>query len=141
MVSAMALWRRDERFEEVPEWLRELLEVVLADFQKPTMIDLLVGRDERGVVWFSEPGESGRAGFGAAGDGPGSASIEWLVDVAYWLQDQVFPETKGAWGEPRPRCPGHSHPMVPEVRDGEAWWACPRDGRAVFRVGQFEGCN
>ena len=135
----MALWRTDERFEEVPGWLAEPLEIVIADFQKPTAIDLLVGRDDSGVLWFSEAGDSGRAGFGTADDGAGSTTPASLVDLAYWLQDQFFTETRGAWGEPRPRCPGHPHPMVPVVRDNEAWWACPQHNRAVVRVGDFEG--
>jgi hypothetical protein len=96
------------------------LEVVLSDFQQPVAMDLLVGYDAAGqAVWFSEPGETSRAGFGASETHTQPPYAEEIIEVAYWLQDQFFPETRGAWGEPRPRCPGHAHPMAPVEIDGE----------------------
>jgi hypothetical protein len=136
----MPLWRSDERFGPLPGWLSDILEVVLSDFQQPAVIDLLVGYDAAGqTVWFSEPGETSRAGFGASVTHTQPPDAEDIVEVAYWLQDQFFPETRGAWGEPRPQCPGHSHPMAPAKIDGEAWWSCPFDDRAVARIGAFRG--
>jgi hypothetical protein len=118
----MPLWRSDERLGPLPDWLNDILGVVLSDFQRPAVIDLRVGYDAaRQMVVFSEPGETSSAGFGASAAHARPPSAEGIVEVAYWLQDQFFPETGGAWGEPRPRCPGHAHPMAPVEIDGAAW--------------------
>ena len=136
----MPLWKSDERFGPLPGRLSDVLEVVLSDFQQPAAIDLLVGYEaDCGIVWFSEPGEPSRAGFGASRPHPQPPTPAEVVEVAYWLQHQFFHETRGAWGEPRPRCPGHAHPMAPMEIDGEAWWTCPLDDRAVVRIGAFRG--
>lgn len=136
----MALWRTDERFGGVPVWLDARLARVLADFQQPTAIDLHIGYDvARRVVWFSEQGETGRAGFGTFPSGTGPPSAEEIVEPAYWLQDQFFHETRGAWGEPRPRCRAHRHPMAPVVIGGQAWWTYPLDDRGIVRIGEFHG--
>src|SRR6202012_1639225 len=103
----MPLWASDERFGPPPDWLRDVLKVVLPDFQQPTGIDLLVGYDtDCGGVWFSEAGEADR-GFGASDTHTPPPDAAEIVELADWLQDQFFHETRGAWGEPRPRCPGH----------------------------------
>jgi hypothetical protein len=134
----MPLWRLDERLVPLPDWLSEILEVVLSDFQQPAAIELRVGYDAaRQMVVFSEHGETGGAGFGESATQTRPPNAQDIVEVAYWLQDQFFPETRGAWGEPRPRCPGHAHPMAPVEIDGEAWWTCPLDDRAVVRIGAF----
>jgi hypothetical protein len=136
----MPLWRSDERLGPLPDWFSDILDVVLSDFQQPAVIDLGVGYDAaRQMVVFSEPGETSSAGFGAPATHTRSPDAEEIVEVAFWLQDQFFPETRGAWGEPRPRCPGHAHPMAPVEIDGEAWWTCPVDDRAVVRIGAFRG--
>jgi hypothetical protein len=63
------------------------------------------------------------------------------VELAFWLQEQFFPESRGAWGEPRPPCPTHSHPAVPAERNGEAWWVCPADGHEVAQIGRVIGSS
>lgn len=81
-----------------------------------------------------------RGGVGAAGRGMSDRSTpraEELLDWADWLQEQVFPETQGAWGEARPECPGHPHPASPRLLDGGAWWVYPVSDRRVGRIGQF----
>lgn len=54
---------------------------------------------------------------------------EWAVEE---LCRQHRPAT---W----PECPWHpdSHPMAPEVRDGEAVWTCPRSGQAAGLIGSL----
>ena len=43
------------------DWLSDILEVVLSDFQRPAVINLRVGYDAaRQMVVFSEPGDSNR---------------------------------------------------------------------------------
>jgi hypothetical protein len=74
-------------------------------------------------VWFAERGGSGAAGLGLP-DRSAPRAAE-LVSWADWLQEQFFPETRGAWGEARPECPGHPHPASAVELDGEAWW-CAR---------------
>ena len=61
----MALWRSDERLGPLPDWLSEILEVVLSDFQQPAVIDLLVGYDAaRQMVGSLNPEK--RAALGSA---------------------------------------------------------------------------
>jgi hypothetical protein len=130
----VACWSPDERFGLVPEPLLKLLDVVLPDFQQPTVIEVLVGFEAcRGVLWFSEPGVSGRTGFRLSAEG----ETEGLVQIADWLQEQFFIESIGAWGEARPACPGHQHPARAEQIDGEAWWVCPSDSHKIAPIGRF----
>jgi hypothetical protein len=130
----VACWNADERFGPVPEALRELLDVVLPDFQQPTVIEVLVGFDASlGVLWFSEPGVSGRAGFTPGAEG----RTEQLVELADWLQEQFFLESRGAWGEARPACPGHPHPAQAHGIDCWASWVCPSDGHEIAPIGRF----
>jgi hypothetical protein len=77
----------------------------------------------------------------ADGEGLGGWSLPAHLDgarlrcvLAEWLQDALA-ESDAAWAQPCPPCPGHAHPAQPEERDGEAWWTCPQDGRAIARVG------
>jgi hypothetical protein len=60
----------------------------------------------------------------------------FLLVLADWLQDQFFPETRSAWGEARPACPGHPHPARAVNVADEAWWTCPLDGRRIARIGR-----
>jgi hypothetical protein len=136
----VAIWTSDERVDPLPDWLIEAVDRVFADLQLPTPIDVRVGYDARwGTLIVSE---------GAPADqtrppgGPGGCLLSdddrgpWLVaNLAQWLQAHFFLETRGAWGEARPACPGHRHPAVPGVEDEEAWWFCPSDGHPVAVIG------
>ena len=44
--------------------------------------------------------------------------------IASELQDLVIEEVGG---DPRPPCPGHRHPLSPQVIGGRAVWICPAD--------------
>lgn len=125
--------------DPVPEWLlRDILGPVLADLQRPTLVEFDISVVESGfgpLVWFQERGVVG--GTGQQIPDGGRRTAELLVEWADWLQDQVFPETAGAWGQARPVCAGHPHPATPVELDGEAWWVCPTDGRRVGRIGQL----
>lgn len=88
-----------------------------------------------GILWFQE-----------IGDEPSGTSVpvpkldrvaELEVELAFGLQDQVFPESRAGWAQPRPACPGHPHPADPAVVDGAAWWTCPRSGERLCRIGQL----
>lgn len=96
------------------------------------------------MLMFSAPGSWGGVAWtpeapGAVGGdrkwGDNFAPAELAVGLADYLQEQFFPETTEAWGQARPRCPGHGHPATPELIDGNAWWTCPLDGHAVARFG------
>ncbi len=123
----------------VPDWLMyEVLEPVLADLQHPRPIEVIVElelRDDGALVLFSERGQAG--GFGLGIPGPATPRSEMLAEFADQLQEQFFPETRGAWGEARPECPGHPHPAQAIERLGEAWWVCKTDGRPIARIGQL----
>jgi hypothetical protein len=119
---------------QVPSWVKE----VVSDFQRPTPISVDIGFVPAGhgaQFWISEHGETDGAGCAIARDD----SAEARVELADWLQDQFFAETRGAWAEARPACPSHSHPAVAEERNGEAWWVCPADGHAVAPIGRVIG--
>jgi hypothetical protein len=159
----VAVWQPDPSYEQpLPAELRELLNLVLGDMQGSEPIALQVGWDPA-WVWpgptmpgqdqedppcqmliFSEP-DLGGAGWMPQAPGAGvGADREWgddftpaelAVSLADHLQEQFFPETRGAWGQARPQCPGHAHPALAQLVDGDAWWTCPLDGRAVARFG------
>ncbi len=106
----------------------------MADLQQPTPVDVLVGFEpSTQMLWVSEAGSSA-AGFAPHGDETG---VQLLVSLADYLQEQFFPETRGAWGQARPACPGHPHPAQADEIDGEAWWICPVDGRRIARIGRL----
>jgi hypothetical protein len=110
------------------------VEAALADLQQPIAIDVHVGFEPAsGVLWLSEPGERGGSGFQALDE----RGVYLLVVFADWLQQQFFLESRGAWGEARPACPGHPHPAHAHEVNGEAWWLCPVDGRQVAMIGRF----
>ena len=97
---------------------------------------MLVGyEDARGLAWFSEADERDRAGFRVGTPPRGEPDEQAVVDLADWLQEQFFPETQAAWGEARPACPGHTHPAVADLLDGEGWWICPADEHRLVRIG------
>jgi hypothetical protein len=125
--------------EPVPEWfMTEVLAPVLADLQHPRPVDFELGLEpprDGGVVWFRERGASGAVGL--AIPDRSTPVAEQLVSYADWLQEQVFPETRAAWGEARPECPGHPHPASAVLLDGEACWVCPVDRRFVGRIGKL----
>lgn len=85
-----------------PTWLREAVEMVLADLQQPRPIALEVsyGCGQRGEaswsVYLHEPGELGSAVFSVAPEDRGPLL---LVAFADYVQEQFFPETRSAWGE------------------------------------------
>jgi hypothetical protein len=108
---------------------------VVADLQRPIPIAVEIGVSEHdGQFWICEDGQTigGAAGCAIARDDSPQARVE----LAYWLQDQFFPETSGASGDARPECPSHTHPAIPSELDGEAWWVCPTDGRRIGHIGR-----
>ncbi len=106
--------------------------------QQPTPVPLAVGYrpdkelEDFGVVMFREP-DGTAFNFGVSTEAP---TTELLLSLASGLQEN-FPELSAAWGEARPACPGHGHPMQPREHRGEAWWVCPRDNRPVAPIGSL----
>jgi hypothetical protein len=90
------------------------------------------GEDGYGTLWLQEAGsEPGVVGVHVRRGEPAAV----IAELADRLQDQFFAETRSAWGEARPACPGHGHPAVAEVEDAVAWWVCPSTGARVARIG------
>lgn len=130
----VANWSPDPALSPVPEWLSAAVQAGFADLQQPVAIDVQVGfKPASGVLWVSEPGTQGGAGFEPLEE----RGVYLLVVFANWLQEQFFLESLGAWGESRPACPGHPHPAQATEVNGEAWWLCPVDGRQVAMIGRF----
>jgi hypothetical protein len=128
----------DIDIEAAPDWLPRLVELVLADLQQPRPVglDWAYGRrlDGDAVLWLRETGEASYLGFWLLDAEPAA----WFqVKLADWLQEQFFPETRAAWGEARPACPGHPHPTQAEEVAGEAWWVCPADKRRIALIGSL----
>jgi hypothetical protein len=115
--------------------LRAAAAAVLADFPEGASIDLtLTWWQEADARWWRsiEGGDARVYGPCEPQDEP-----ELLVDIAHFLQDNVF-DTE-PWGEARPICPGHPHPPDPQMIDGTAVWTCPRDGTVLAPIGQLSG--
>lgn len=133
----MTRWA-DVNFEAPPPWLGDAVDAVLGDFQRPRAIDMewrYEPGDGMGTVWLRESGdEHGLAFWIPEQTREGSWFLLLLAD---WLQDQFFPDTRSAWGEARPECPGHPHPADTVLVADEAWWACPLDGRRIARIGRL----
>jgi hypothetical protein len=123
------------RPDSVPAWLHEAVTRCLHDMQQPTTVDLrLTLSDDGEHLEFLEADGSG-SGFWLMDDQQGA---DLVVSLADFLQEQVFPETREAWGEARPACPGHQHPAAPAVLDEEAWWLCPVTNHRLAIIGTFE---
>lgn len=133
----MANWTADSVHGPMPDWLRGPLEAALADLQQPTPVDIRAGFESSTQrLWLSEGGERSESGFTFD---RAQSEFQLLREIADCLQEYFFPETRGAWGEARPECPGHPHPaQANEVAD-EAWWVCPVDGRQIARIGHLRG--
>ncbi len=56
---------------------------------------------------------------------PATERAELRANLAEWLQDVIADE---GISEEVPPCPGHPHPMRPEVHKGQEWWVCPTIG-------------
>jgi hypothetical protein len=115
---------REQHPNPVPEAVWQVIEPALIDLQRPRAVELEFGFNRRLdglVVWVGERGETGSAGWWLSDEV--NRPVEWLVSWANWLQEQVFAEATGAWGEARPACPGHRHPPTVVELDEAAWWS------------------
>jgi hypothetical protein len=121
-----------------PEWIRAAALPALGDMQGAGAIELGVEwrpeGDDAGVLVASEAGSASSVRRRFWRDDGTAADL--TVGVANWLQEQVFPESAGAWGQPRPPCPGHPHPMRATVLEGAAWWVCPASSAPIRMIGQ-----
>jgi hypothetical protein len=131
---------RPVRWVDFPDWLRPAVDAVVRDMQDPTPLLLK-------AWWCSPPDETegwGIVRFTHADSEicefqipvvPQQASeTELLLTIAAELPSAVsqLPQSRV---QARPVCPGHSHPAMPVERDGAAWWACPRDGTLIGKIG------
>jgi hypothetical protein len=122
--------REPSRIQRYDDWVAEGPRNPLATIFGADHDDVDPSEDEGVVVachW------DGRA-FALNGDQP---QVEMVVDIAAQLQDDVIDEVWGAW----PVCPGHVHPMVLDIVDGQAVWECPSDGHVVAPVGQLRAAT
>jgi hypothetical protein len=113
-------------------------EQVLHDLQLPRPIGAR-------VAWEPGPHHDGgpvvlgawrsRRMYGAPselGDGPAA-----LVCLADHTQEQLFPETNGAWREARPQCPGHPHPAIQPSSENRHGGSVLIDGARISPIGQL----
>lgn len=109
---------------------------VVGDLQRPRPVDVVLcfmTGEHGGQFWIGEHGEGDGAGCAI----PRDDSPQARVQLADWLQEQFFAETRSAWGQARPECPSHTHPAIPREVDGEAWWVCPIDDHRVGKIGRL----
>jgi hypothetical protein len=122
-------------FGPLPDWLASCVETALRDLQGQAPVPVRLGYSEidEGTLWVQEIDGDSITGVGLRGDRGGLL----VAHIADELQEQFFPETETAWGEPRPLCPGHTHPAQAALIGHEPWWTCPRDGSPVARIGEL----
>jgi hypothetical protein len=124
-----------QSWELAPEWVPETVDRCLHDMQQPSVINLRLKLSiDDAVLMLTEP-DGGGGGFSFSYAEPGP---EVMVPFAGFLQDHVFPESLGAWGQALPACAGHHHPAKPTVLDGEAWWICPDTRQRLSPIGSYE---
>lgn len=123
----------------LPAWAQDAVRRVVHDLQQPVAIAMTLefrpGAHGSGTLLVGE--EEWPWGVGVP-ISAGAVGEDFVVDFADHLQEQFIPESSGAWGEARPRCPGHSHPASAALIEDEAWWTCPDDGGKLYRIGTFE---
>jgi hypothetical protein len=131
----MSDWRLQLESLAAPAWLKEAAEAALADLQLPHPVALRLDYEAGGArLMVGEAGER----HGAVGFWPeDQRGAQLIVRLADYLQEQLFPETRAAWGEARPHCPLHEHPAQAVELHDEPWWVCPTDGREIAMVGRF----
>jgi hypothetical protein len=119
---------------EAPEHVLAAFARALRDLQGDDPIALEVIGYEPERLFVRERGEADSTGLWVP---EGEDMEDLVVALADQLQEQVFPETRGAWGQARPACPGHAHPAAAELVDGRAVWVCPEDGRELGPIGRL----
>ena len=117
-----------------PSWARDVVDRCLRDMQQPTVIDVDLQWLADRACTLQDP-NSGGDGISFSYLGAGN---EVVVAFADFLQEHVFPESDGAWGEARPACRGHRHPAKPTVLDGAACWICPDTGQRLALIGAYK---
>jgi hypothetical protein len=124
-----------QRSDSLPAWVHDAVARCLHDMQQPTAVDLRLALSDDGEYLVFRESDGSGSGFYLMNDQRGA---DLVVSLADFLQEQVFPETREAWGEARPACPGHQHPAAPSVVRGEAWWLCPDTNRQLSIIGAYE---
>jgi hypothetical protein len=118
-----------------PAHVLEAFRRALGDLQADAPIEVRVRGLEGDRLIVQEAGEPDSAGLWIP---PDDAPEELVVSLADQLQEQVFPESRGAWGQARPPCPGHAHPARAELVDDVAMWVCPDTERPLARIGHAQ---
>jgi hypothetical protein len=67
----------------------------------------------------------------------GLPCVEQVLRAADMVQEWAVEELWGSAPTNWPPCPHHptTHPLQVELRDGAAWWSCPKDGTGFAVVG------
>ena len=121
--------------QPLPDCLERVVAPIIRDFQVPTPIPVRLGYTP-GCLWIEEVDDAARTGCSIPQD-VCQTDEELTVFLADFLQEQFFLETACAWGEPRPPCPEHPHPLSAAMVDATPYWICPRDGRLVAPIGRL----
>lgn len=122
-----------------PSWLSDAVDAVLRDLQHPTPIEFGTSyRHRRGIEaeWLVDVRLVDRPGgteFDVWPDHRGAFLWTCFADAV----QTSLQETRVAWGQARPPCPGHTHPALPCEEDGFAWWYCPAEDRLIARIGEY----
>lgn len=121
-------------FGPPPDWLASAVDAVLNDIGVADLTPTYRPEAEPprfGVVYLEVP--DGGFGFGVT---HGESRAELIVALAEGIQEHL-PEVKSHWGCALPPCPGHPHPAKPAIRDGAAWWTCPREHNYIAPIGKY----
>jgi hypothetical protein len=128
---------------EEPPWLAELVNAVMNDIaggQRLFGLSLFVVEGDEAATIGVGIAEQDRSSVGAGSNemiSPATPPGDALVTLAEALQEKCA-ETQAGWGQSRPPCSYHSHPLRAERREGEAWRTCQQRHEPIYRIGRDE---
>jgi hypothetical protein len=109
---------------QLPEWIREPVQLALSDLQEP-------GAGAADVAWQADGDDAGTLVLGDASqrfERDAAIPANVIVAVATWLQSELAPD--------RPACPEHDHPLQARSLYDVPWWFCPATDSPVQVVGE-----
>lgn len=116
-----------------PALLTNAVALALADLEEPSDGLVRVELEELEPGSWLTTAEFADTGAGNAVAIDELSDSEVVARVAEVLQQAFIERAR----EARPPCPGHEHPMVAAVQDGQAIWRCPAGEDTTIPIGSY----